>query len=154
MSLDAATLAQVEAFADQLDAQAACYRAVLALGAEQAAALEAHDLAAFHELLGQKATLLGDIAGLDATAAPYRVTWEAHRSDVEEPLRVRLRAIVDEIRGLLEQLLDMERACETQLAATKQDVERELSQLGQGRQALRSYQPQAEPPAQRLDLGG
>ncbi len=155
MTVDATITTQVERFAEQLDAQAGHYRAVLALGAEQAAALERHDLVAFHTLLARKSTLLGEIAGLEEQNSPYRAVWEAHREDLAGPVRDRLRGVVDELRTLLEQLLEMERACEAKLAATKLDVERELTQLGRGRQALQSYQPRpTAAPTRRLDLGG
>lgn len=155
MSLDGATAARIQSFADTLDAQAERYRSILALGEAQAAALAEHDLAAFTDLLGRKAGLMAEIAGLDADAMSHRAVWEAHRDEVEEPLRGRLRGVVEELRGLLERLLTMERACEVQLATTKADVARELNVLGQGKQALRSYQPPpADAPRRRLDLGG
>lgn len=155
MSLDGPATVHIEALAEQLDAQAVDYRAILAIGAQQRAALNEQDLTAFHGLLAQKTAVMESIAERDRTAAPYRAVWEAHRHDIAAPLRDRLRKVIEELRALLEQLLVMERECEAQLGEAKRGVERELQQLGQGRQALQSYQPQypdLSPP--RLDLGG
>ena len=155
MSLDAATTAQVETFAEQLGAQAERYRALLALGERQRQALEGDDLAAFHELLGQKATLVAEIGAADEAAAQNRAVWDAHRDAVPEALRERLRAVVEEIRRALEQSLAVEQACEARLHAAKTHVAQDLDQVGRGRRALASYRP-APPPVQsrHLDLGG
>lgn len=155
MSHDATPAAQVTVFAERLDAQAARYRALLALGEQQQAALERQDMAAFTGLLGEKAALMAEIATADAAVAPYRTVWEAHREEVAEPLQEHLRTTVEGIRAVLERVLVVEHACEVHLQGAKTAVAQDLQHVGRGRQALKSYRPAAPPPERhRLDLGG
>lgn len=146
---------QIEALVRQLGEQAEHYRGVLAFAERQQAALTAQDMAEFNALLAEKAGLMDTIARLDLAMAQNRAVWDAQRDDLDETLRSRVRAAVEEVRGLLEHVLETELACEAQLQEAKGGLTQELRQLGHGQRALESYRTAAPPtPAPRLDLGG
>lgn len=155
MSAAPEVIARVDAFAAQLAEQAAVYREVLSLTDRQQEALAAQDLAGFNALLGEKATRMEQLAALDDAMAENRAQWEAHREAIDDAQRDRLRTTVDNIRGLLQRLIDVESECEQRLQDVQAGVARDLRQLGQGQRAMRSYGAGPPPPKRgRLDVGG
>lgn len=155
MSAQADVTATIAALAEQLRAQAALYRRILELSERQRDALRARALNDFHALLPDKARLMGELTDLEAAMAPNRMVWEAHRKGLAPEAGAGVRDAVQDVRASLEQLVAVEQECERELAAAKDEVQRDLSQLNQGRQALQSYKPAPNQPKSRfLDLGG
>jgi len=145
----------MQALLDALREQAASYRTLLTLGDRQQEALERRDLEEFHRLLHEKAKAMARITALEQASAPHRAHWESSRDQLAEDVRAAVRTVVEELRGLLHDLLEKERGCEETLERTKALMQEELRHLGQGRQAVRSYGARpSEPRRGGLDLGG
>ncbi len=128
-----------ELLEQKLRAQAELYRMLLGLARRQAEELSAEDVDAFVASLEDKKKVVGEIDDLEAAADPLRRFWEEHKDDVAEDTRAKLRAVVDEIRVLLEELLELEADSQRRLGVTKDSLEEQIRQLSVGPKAMLSY---------------
>ena len=130
---------KVVRFHQKLLAQAELYRALLGLTKRQAQAITRESMDAFVQLLEEKKKIVEEIGTIELTAAPLREIWENHKDEVSGPIRAQLRAVVDEIRALLEALLELESESQQKLGLTKDMVEEEIKQVDIGAKAMHSY---------------
>jgi stage III sporulation protein SpoIIIAA len=132
---------KIEVFEQKLGAQAELYRTLIGLARAQADKISAEDVDALMRFLEKKKVIIDEIEQVGATAEPLRQFWESHKDEVAEPVRERLKAVVDEIRALLEELMEIEEAGRRKLGITKDEVESQMQQLSAGPRAMRSYAP-------------
>ena len=137
----------VEEFYRNLLAQAELYRMLLGLTKRQAQEIARESIDAFAQLLEEKKKIVEEIGTIEQTATPLRELWESHKDEVSEPVRTKLRAVVDEIRALLEELLELESQSQQKLGLTKSAIEEEIKQVDIGARAMHSYKqhPDCEP---------
>lgn len=129
----------VEKLERLLNVQAGLYRELLGVARRQAEEISTESLDTFVRILEEKKTIIDKIGELETEAQLLRAFWEQHREEVEEDNRARLRSVVDEIRTLLEELLEVESESQQKLGGTKDTVEEQIRQISIGPEAMRSY---------------
>jgi arsenate reductase-like glutaredoxin family protein len=130
---------QFERFRQLLRAQAELYRTLIGLARKQAKEIAARQIDEFIHVLEEKRTVLQEIESIELLSAPLRNLWETENHRAAEPTRAGLREVVEEIRGLLEELLELESHSQRELGQAKELVEEELRQVTAGPDAIRSY---------------
>lgn len=145
---------KVELFERKLRAQAELYRGLISLAREQIDQISAESVEALVPFLEKKKRIIDEIEQIEMAADPLRRFWEEHKDEVGEPVRARLKAVVDEIRTLLEELLEIEAAGQRQLGITKDALEEQLQQLSDGPRAVRSYAPKPDHKPRFMDRTG
>jgi len=122
-----------------LRAEAELYRTLIGLAKKQAEEIASKNIEQFIRVLEEKRTVLQEIESIELASVPLRDLWESESHRADEKMRAEMRTVVDEIRGLLEQLLELETACQQDLGLAKESVEEELRQVTAGPDAIRSY---------------
>ncbi len=145
---------KVEIFERKLGAQAELYHTLVGLSREQVEKISAEDIDALMRLLDRKKEVIDEIEQVETAVEPLRQFWEAHKDEVAEPVRARLRAVVDEIRTLLEEALEIEEAGRRKLGITTDEVEDQMRQLSAGPRAMRSYAPGQDQKPRFMDHTG
>jgi hypothetical protein len=123
----------------ELRAQADLYRALLAQAKRQAEEISADNLDAFVSVLEEKRKIIEELGQREEIIRPLRDYWESHKEEAGEEDRIKLRSAVDEIRALLEELIEVESHSQKKLGGTKQEIEEQFRQLSVGPEAMRSY---------------
>lgn len=141
-------------FEEKLRAQAELYGTLIELARQQVDQISARDVDALTLSLERKKTVVEEIEQIEMAADPLRRFWEAHKDEVGEPARGRLRAVVDEIRTLLEELLEIEAGSQQKLGMTKDELEEEMRELNDGTRAMHSYAPKPDPNPRFMDRTG
>ena len=131
----------------ELRVQAELYRALLELARRQAKEISREDIDSFMLLLEEKRKIIEKIGEIELSTGHLREFWESHKEEVGERTRTKLRSVVDEIRTLLEELLELESHSQSELGIAKGEIEEEIRQLNVGKTAMRSYRraPDCEP---------
>ena len=145
---------QVELFEQKLRAQAELYRMLLGLVRNQSEKISADNVDELVVFLEDKKKLVGEIEDIQAAAEPLRHFWEAHKDEVGEDSRAGLRAVVDEIREILEELLELESSSQQKLGTTKEELEEQIRQVSSGPQAMQSYARKPDQKPRFLDQTG
>ena len=145
---------KTELFEKKLLAQAELYRLLLTLARKQAEEILTENVDAFVLLLEEKRKIVGEIEEIETAAEPLRRFWEAHKDEVGESVRARLRAVVDETRGLLEELLELESQSQRKLGVTKDALQEQIRQLSAGPQAMHSYARKPDQKPRFMDQTG
>jgi len=145
---------KVEHFEEKLRAQAELYRTLIGLARRQAEELSAENVDAFVIFLEEKKKVVGEIEDIEIAADPLRRFWEANRDNVGESTRAKLRTVVDEIRALLEELLELETDSQRKLGITKDSLEEQVRQLSVGPKAMHSYSPKPDHKPRFMDETG
>jgi hypothetical protein len=145
---------KVSLFEEKLRAQAELYGVLIALARRQIDQISARDVDALTLSLERKKTVVDEIEQIEMAADPLRRFWEAHKDEVSEPIRGRLRAVVDEIRTLLEELLEIEAGSQQKLGMTKDELEEQLQDLSDEKRAMHSYAPKTDPTPRFMDQTG
>ncbi|MBI5119251.1 flagellar export chaperone FlgN [Candidatus Poribacteria bacterium] len=130
---------KIEQFYDKLRAQSDLYRVLLGLAKKQTLEISYENVDSFMLLMEEKKKIVERIEEIEVTAAPLREFWETNRDGISEQGRSKLRAVVDQIRGLLEELLEVEAQSQHELGIAKNTVEEELRQVSVGSKVMRSY---------------
>lgn len=128
-----------ERYQQLLRAQAELYRTLIRLAKKQAAEIAERNIDGFVAVLEEKRSVLREIESLELSAVPLRHLWESQNHRVDEPVRARMKEVVEEIQTLLEELLKIESVSQRELGIAKESVEEELRQVSTGSNALRSY---------------
>jgi len=145
---------KVGLFEEKLRAQAKLYTVLIDLARKQADQISARDVDALTLSLEQKKSVVSEIEEIEMAAGPLRRFWETHKDEVGEPTRARLREVVDEIRTLLEELLEIEAGSQRKLGITKDALEEELQELSNGARAIHSYAPKPDEKPRFMDRTG
>ena len=145
---------KVQLFGEKLRAQAELYSVLIGLARKQVDQISARDVDALTLSLEQKKTVVDEIEQIEMAADPLRCFWESHKDEVGEPTRVRLRAVVDEIRTLLEELLEIEAGSQRILGITKDALEEQMQELSDGARAVHSYAPKPDEKPRFMDQTG
>ncbi len=139
MSLPEDIKDNIEKLGRLLTLQADLYRELLGAAKRQAKEISAESLDTFVDILEEKRTIIEKIGEIETEIQPLRRFWEQHRDEIEAGDRTALRSVVDEIRALLEELLDVESESQQKLGSTKEAVEEQIRQISIGPEAMRSY---------------
>lgn len=126
-------------FQQLLRAEAELYRTLIGLAKRQAEEIAAKNIEQFVRVLEEKRTVLQEIESIELAGVPLRDLWESENQRADEETQAGVRTVVDEIRRLLEQLLELETACQQDLGRAKDVVEEELRQVTTGPDAIGSY---------------
>jgi hypothetical protein len=145
---------KVKAFERTLGEQAELYRALIGLSREHVDKISAEDVDALMVFLEKKRKIIDEIEQVEVAAEPLRRFWESHKDEAPEPVRASLRAVVDEIRALLEELVEIEEADRRKLGITKDEIEQQMRQLSAGPRAMRSYAPGRDQKPRFMDHTG
>ncbi|RJP14965.1 MAG: hypothetical protein C4520_20540 [Candidatus Abyssobacteria bacterium SURF_5] len=130
---------EFERFQQMLRAQAELYRTLIGLAKKQAQKIAEKHIDGFIGVLEEKRTILQEIESIEVSSAPLRDAWESRSQLADEETRRRVRGLVDEIRRLLEELLELESNSQSELGHAKDLVEEQLRQVNAGPDAMRSY---------------
>ncbi len=145
---------EVTRFHQNLRAQAELYRVLLHLVRKQSEEISNGHIEAFLGILDEKRKIIAEIGDIELATIPLREFCENHKSDISEGSRNELRLIVNEIRGLLEQLLELELQSQEKLGIAKDLAEEQLNQLALGSRAAHSYKRRREPAPRFMDEVG
>lgn len=138
-------------FRQNLRAQAELYRTLLGLARKQSEEISSESVEAFLAILDEKKKIIAEINDIELATIPLRKSWENHRSEISEEMRTDLHVVVEEIRALLEQLLELEKRSQEKLGAVKDMAEEQLNQLALGSKAAHSYKRRREPVPRFMD---
>jgi hypothetical protein len=127
---------------------------LIGLARKQIDHISARDVDALTLSLEQKKTVVDEIEQIEMAADPLRRFWETHKDEVGEPTRTRLRAVVDDIRALLEELLEIEAGSQRRLGITKDALEEQMQELSDGSRAVHSYSPKPDEKPRFMDQTG
>jgi hypothetical protein len=145
---------KVELFEEKLRAQAELYSVMIGLARKQVDQISARDVDALTLSLERKKTVVDEIEQIGMSADPLRRFWESHKDEVGEPTRMRLRAVVEEIRTLLEELLEIEAGSQRKLGITKDALEEQMQELSDSARAVHSYAPKPDEKPRFMDQTG
>jgi hypothetical protein len=138
----------------ELRAQAGLYNSLTELARRQAEEISAENVDAIVAFLEEKKKIVEQIEGIEAAAAPLKEFWEEHREEVGERARAGLKEAVDEIRGLLEELLEIESRSQKELGRTKDALQGQIQDLSTGAKAIGSYAPKPDHRPRFMDESG
>ena len=138
----------------RLKIQAELYRSLLGLAKQQVHEISAQNLDVFMTVLEQKKTIIEKIGEVEAEIRPLRDYWESHKEEAAEKDRKKLRSVIDEIRSVLEELVDVESRSQKELGSAMNTVEEQMRQLSVGPEALRSYSKGEEAKPRFMDEVG
>lgn len=141
-------------FEQKLRAQTELYGTLLGLAKRQVQEISAENIDAFTLLLDDKKKVIEELGEIEAATIPLRQYWEAHMDQADEETRARLRTVVNRIRGILEELLEVEADSQKQLGMAKDEIEEQIRQVGSGGQAMRSYAPSPDHKPRFMDKSG
>ncbi len=130
---------KIDEFYNNLNAQAELYRALLGLAKRQVEEIAGQNIDRFLILLEEKKKVVREIEEIELATIPLRQHWENHKADLNEETRAKLRTVVDEIREILEELLELESESQQKLGDSKDQVEEGLRQVSIGSKAMQTY---------------
>jgi len=130
---------QFERFQQMLRAQAELYRTLISLAKKQAAEISVRNIEGFLAALEEKRMVLQEIEALELSSVSLRQQWESQNHLATDQTRAQMRLVVEEIRKLLHELLELETTSQQELKEAKDSVEEELRQVSAGPEAVRSY---------------
>ena len=145
---------KIELFEQKLRAQAELYRSLMDLARKQAEKISAENVDELVLCLEEKKRVVEEIEAIEVDAAPLREFWEANKDNADEQIRAGLRAAVDEIRTLLEELLELEAQSQRKLGASKDALQDQIRDLSTGSQAISSYAPSPDQSPRFMDQKG
>jgi len=131
---------KIEQFGQKLRAQAGLYRTLLGFARKQVEEVASADnVEALVSILEEKRKVVEEIEGIEASCGPLRRLWEDRKDEISESTREKIKAVVAEIRELLEELLELEDSSRQKLGLAKDSLEEEIRQLSVGPKAMHSY---------------
>ena len=145
---------KVEKLEHKLRIQAELYRSLLGLAKQQAQEISPDNLDVFMTVLEQKKTIIEKIGEVETEIRPLRDYWESHKEKAAEKDRRKLRSVVDEIRTVLEELVEVESRSQKELGSAMDTVQDQMRQLSVGPEALRSYTEGGEEKPRFMDEVG
>jgi hypothetical protein len=145
---------KVAQFQQKLRAQAELYLTMLGLAKKQTREISYESIDAFVLLLEEKKKIIEEIREIELATVPLRQFWETHKDEVSEQTRVELRSVVNEIREILQELLEIESQSQRKLGITKDMVEKDLRQVSLAPKAMRSYKRHRDSRPRFMDENG
>jgi len=145
---------KIEVLEQKLRAQAELYRSLMDLARKQAEKISAENVDELVLCLEEKKRVVEEIEAIEVDAAPLREFWETNKDNADEQIRAGLRAAVDEIRALLEELLELEAQSQRKLGASKDALQDQIRDLSTGSQAISSYAPSPDQSPRFMDQKG
>lgn len=108
------------------------------------------------DVLGERQTIVGDLAKLNMSLAPYRQDWGGTYADLEPTIRDQANDLLQEINGMLQEILRSDREDSALLSARKQVIAGEIGNTSGARVAHAAYGQTAapNPNESRSDLSG
>lgn len=110
-----------------------------AMSARQGEIIASGDTDALLGLLGQRQTVVDEVAALGAELEPLKSVWEAEAWRLSPDQRGKIASTVEEIGRLMERIGQRDEAARADLEARRAGVARELSELSRGRGAVAAY---------------
>jgi len=145
---------KIELFEHKLRAQAELYRSLMDLARKQVEKISSENVDELVLCLEEKKKVVEEIEAIEVAAAPLREFWETNKGKVDDQARAGLRAAVDEIRALLEELLELEAQSQRKLGASKDALQDQIRDLSAGSQAISSYAPSPDQNPRFMDQKG
>jgi len=94
------------------------------------------------EIVQEKRQIIDEIGEIEKRMEPIKQQWEKVRNDLSPEVEQPLLDLVDELKGLIQSILDQDGESEVFLKQIAGETADRMNELRQGRQAARAYQSQ------------
>lgn len=128
-----------DVFRQLLEKQHAAYARMAAMVAEQGRALETGDAEVLMPLAEQASALKQEAEALQLEMAPLREEWEASRDSIPEADRDLLKTLMEDIRHLLQEMLEAMSKLRGGLDDSRDEKLTRLKDLQRGQAARKGY---------------
>jgi len=132
-------LNSADRLAELVRSKQSCLAELLGVCRRQVELVAGGDIEGLLELLAWKQRYLQEIQRLEAELAPYRQESPEGRSWRCEDLRRETAGRLQDCRRLLAEILEIERHCEQQMIARREEVGRRLKDVQDAAEARRAY---------------
>jgi hypothetical protein len=113
-------------------------RTLIELLDEQRAIYDAESLLG---LLGRRQSLIDRLVQINARIEPFKQQWPDLWNELDDEHRESVRQRIDEVRGLLDHIIDQDERDRVALASHRNSVSRQLDHLNRGAAVHRAYGP-------------
>ncbi len=122
-----------------LSEQVGCYRRLAKLAEAQHEHIQTGDTQSLIDVLQHRQQLLDRLAEHEKVIAPAKQRWGEYVVKLDSDVRARADAMLAESKALLEQITAADRADVMVLQLRKNNLGRQIQQIGTARQINRSY---------------
>jgi len=131
-----------------LDEQREIYRDLSQLSDEQSNLVAEGDAESLLGLLGRRQALIDRLVQINARIEPFKQQWPDLWNELDDELRESVRQRIDEVKALLDHIIDQDERDRVALASHRSSVSRQLDHLNRGAAVNRAYGPNQAAPAQ------
>ena len=134
---------------DLLRQEQALYETFLEFSRRQLTVIQAGEVSDLLSLLGRKQELLAQIDRVERELAPAKAHWDQVRASFSDAERAAVEALIDAVRGVLEELIGLEKKGEESLRAQRRKTLDRIEQAERGTQLGAAYGAGAKPVVNR-----
>jgi len=138
-------LVPTERLVGLLRQEKALYARFLELSGQQLAVIEGGDVTELLSLLGRKQELLGQIDRVERELSPAKQQWGQQRESLAPDEREVVEALIEEVGGVLEQLIALEKRGEQSLREQRQRTLEQIDRAERGHRLGQAYGAGAKP---------
>ena len=125
------------------------YAKFMELSRRQLGVIEQGDVSELLSLLGRKQELLEQMGGVEQELAPAKRNWGQFRTTLSREQRPTVQTLIDEVRGVLKDLIALEKKGEESLQAQRRQTLEQIKQTERGSQLGKAYGAGAKPVVNR-----
>lgn len=133
------TAQQRSALIDLLEQQRTIYEQLLRLCDRQRQTVEDGDAEALLDILAQRQVLIDQLLQINEKVEPYRRDWARFFNCQPAEARADLQQRIDRVQGLLGRILQQDHEDRRQLTEHRQQVMRQLRDVGRGKALQQAY---------------
>ena len=137
---------QVIALLDLLTQQRDLYSQLKSLSSQQAQCIREGSTEQLLALLSQRQAVIDGLSRSNLQVAPYRERWPSILGLVDPAQRQRVRAILDEIEQMLNEVVAQDERDRAELKGVQNQIGSQMTQVGQASRAVRAYGSPASAP--------
>ncbi len=131
-----------------LEEQRSIYQQLAQLSDEQSNLVAAGDAEALLSLLSHRQALIDRLVDVNGRVEPFKQQWPSLWSELDEDSRQHIRERIDDVKALLDQIVDQDERDRVALASHRNSVSRQLEHLNRGAAVNRAYGPSPAAPAE------
>ena len=130
---------QVRQLLDQLLQQRDLYRQLKVLSGSQAMCIREGSAEQLLGVLSERQVVIDALSRSNAELAPYRQTWETLSGTVDPEIRERVREVLAEIEGMLNEIVEQDDRDRAELKGVQAQIGMQLNQISKAGRAIRAY---------------
>lgn len=130
---------EIPALLGLLEHQRTLHRCLRVLAHRQHALVVADDHQPLLDVLAERQRLVDGLVGLTSKMAPYRQRWTQLYGELDEPTRRRVSALLEEVNGSLNAILQGEGRDTALLHARRETTAQQRSNMDSGRRGHAAY---------------